>query len=46
VIVGSAVIEKVTPGDDYFHWHLSDVERIEVPRKPDRHPQPSWFNPF
>ena len=46
VIVGSAVIEKVTQGDEYFHWHLSNVERIEIPRKPVGHPQPSWFNPF
>jgi hypothetical protein len=35
VIVGSAVIEKVTPPDaadpgGLFHWHLTDVQREEV----------------
>ena len=46
VIVGSAVIERVTPGDDIYHWHLTDVERCAVLRKPKGHPQPVWFNPF
>jgi hypothetical protein len=45
VIVGSAVIEKVTQGDDFFEWHLKDIERTR-PRKPARHPQPVWFKPF
>jgi hypothetical protein len=48
VIVGSAVIEKVTPGEDggLFHWHLSNVEREKTLRKPTGHPQPVWFKPF
>ena len=46
VIVGSAVIEKVTPGNDGFEWHLGNVERIKTLRKPKRHPQPVWFTPF
>ena len=59
VIVGSAVIEKVTPpaaaqrvgrrtdaDDGLFRWHLADVRRASSLRKPDRHPQPSWFEPF
>ena len=47
VIVGSALIEKVTQGpDDLFHWHLGDVQRVEHLRKPQRQPQPVWFNPF
>lgn len=53
VIVGTAVIEKVTPpaGDGdaaagMFRWHLADVRRLPTPRKPDRHPQPAWFRPF
>ncbi len=50
VIVGSAVIEKVTPGEGstagYFHWHLADVQRLKTPRKPKGHPQPVWFTPF
>lgn len=45
VIVGSAIIEKVTMGDELYEWHLADVKRLR-PRKPARHPQPAWFNPF
>jgi hypothetical protein len=46
VIVGSAVIEKVTGGDGAYEWHLAGVERTDRPRKPDGHPQPVWFRPF
>jgi len=47
VIVGSAIIEKVTPRDDgMFQWHLGDVERVKKLRKPIGHPQPVWFTPF
>ena len=46
VIVGSAVIEKVTAGDGIYEWHLGGVERAGRPRKPERHPQPAWFRPF
>lgn len=46
VIVGSAVIEKVTSGDDVYEWHLGEVERVTRLRKPTGHPQPVWFTPF
>jgi hypothetical protein len=51
VIVGSAVIERVTPPDPadagaLFRWHLVDVERAKRFRKPRGHPQPVWFEPF
>jgi hypothetical protein len=51
VIVGSAVIERVTPPDPadagaLFRWHLVDVERAKRFRKPRGHPQPVWFTPF
>ncbi len=47
VIVGSAVIEKVSPREDgMFQWHLADVERAKRFRKPKGHPQPVWFTPF
>ncbi len=51
VIVGSAVIEKVTPPDPFdagalFRWHLANVERAKKFRKPKGHPQPVWFMPF
>jgi len=29
-----------------YKWHLTDVRRSKHFRKPTRHPQPSWFNPF
>ena len=51
VIVGSAVIERVTPPDPsdagaVFHWHLTDVKCAKTFRKPSGHPQPVWFKPF
>jgi hypothetical protein len=46
VIVGSAVIERVTVGDQIYQWHLSGVKRLARPRKPTRHPQPGWFRAF
>jgi hypothetical protein len=46
VIVGSAVIEKVTRGPEFYHWHLAGVERVRTLRRPTGHPQPVWFNPF
>src|SRR5690242_18926141 len=32
VIVGSAVIDRVTRSGDWFQWHLKDVERNQTPR--------------
>jgi len=54
VIVGSAVIEKVTETDSgstgseqvMYRWHLADVERAKKFRKPRNHPPPVWFKPF
>jgi hypothetical protein len=50
VIVGSAVIERVTPPDPsdtgaLLHWHLADVKRAKKFRKPKAHPQPVWSEP-
>jgi hypothetical protein len=45
VIVGSAVMEKVTAGDGVYQWHLPGAERVERLRKPKPHPQPVWFRP-
>jgi hypothetical protein len=47
VIVGSAVIERVSRVDDLYRWHLVDVQRATGRlRKPRGHPQPVWFKPF
>jgi len=53
VIVGSAVIDKVTPPDEtdghgydgLFRWHLKDVQRAKHLTKPKGHPQPVWWRP-
>ena len=46
VIVGSAVIERVSQVDSMYWWHLAHVERVKKLRKPKGHPQPVWFKPF
>ena len=47
VIVGSAVIDHVSQYDDgMYQWHLAGVKRATTFRKPKKHPQPVWFNPF
>ena len=46
VIVGSAVIERVSRVDSVYRWHLADARRATRLRKPRGHPQPVWFNPF
>src|SRR5688572_12148794 len=46
VIVGSAVVERVSQVDSMYRWHLTDVKRAGRLRKPTGHPQPVWFEPF
>jgi hypothetical protein len=46
VIVGSAVIEKVSQVGEFFAWELTEVRRAPRLRKPVGHPQPVWFRPF
>ena len=47
VIVGTAVIERVTRVDSWYRWHLAAVERARGKlRKPTGRPQPVWFEPF
>ena len=46
VIVGSAIIERVSQGDGMYRWHLTGVQRAKKLRKPKGHPQPVWFTPF
>ena len=46
VIVGSAVIERVTQNHELFEGHLADARRATKLRKPSGHPQPVWFEPF
>ena len=46
VIVGTAVIERVSQIDQTYRWHLVDVKRATTLRKPKSHPQPVWFRPF
>ena len=46
VIVGSAVIERVSQADSIYRWHLTDVRRARTLRKPGGRPRPVWFEPF
>ena len=49
VIVGSAIIERVSPLENFdgmFCWHLADIQRAKRLRKPKGFPQPVWFTPF
>ena len=45
-LVGTAVICRCTGERGSFEWHLSAVRRLKRPRKPRKHPQPVWFEPF
>jgi hypothetical protein len=46
LILGTVEIIDCTgvPGD--YEWHLARPIRLDVPIKPENHPQPSWFIPF
>jgi hypothetical protein len=49
LIVGTARIRACSEDQHargLFAWHLADVERLDTPIKPTRHPQPAWFRPF
>ena len=46
VIVGTAVISECRRENGHYEWHLTDVKRLEKPRRPKRMPQPVWFRPF
>lgn len=46
VLVGVATIALCRRENGHYEWHLTRVRRLPHPRKPARHPQPSWFNPF
>ena len=46
LLVGSATIERVIPpsgGHAMYGWKLAAIERLDRPRKPTGHPQPTWF---
>jgi hypothetical protein len=46
VLVGTAKISRCDGESGDYNWHLTDVQRLEHPRKPKNHPQPAWFIPF
>ncbi len=37
---------EITENTGEFAWLLRNSQRADVLRKPDRHPQPSFFEPF
>jgi hypothetical protein len=46
VIVGTAKISECRDENGHYEWHLSDVKRLDKPRKPKRMPQSVWFKSF
>ncbi|MCI0363060.1 MAG: ASCH domain-containing protein [Phycisphaerales bacterium] len=46
LIVGTATITGCTRQNGHYEWHLSDVKRLDKPRRPKRMPQPVWVRPF
>lgn len=42
VLIGTVELFDCEDGD----WHLKEPERAAKLLKPDKHPQPVWFNPF
>lgn len=46
VLIGTVELSDCTgsPGD--YEWHVESPERAKRMRKPAKHPQPAWFNPF
>lgn len=46
LLVGTTSVTRCVANAGRFDWHLGDVKRLPRPRKPTRHPQPMWFNPF
>jgi len=45
-IVGTAIVSRRERANGKGHWHLSDVKRLDKPRKPKGRPQPMWFRSF
>lgn len=43
---GPAACFEVTETTGGFAWLLKDPRRADVMRRPDRHPQPSFFEPY
>ena len=46
VLVGTAELVDCTKGRGWYEWHLQNPRRLSRPRRPAKHPQPVWFNPF
>lgn len=46
VIVGTVEIADCKPRWNEYHWILKNPERLRKPIKPERQPQPVWFQPF
>lgn len=42
VLIGTVELYDCDAGN----WKLKDPERLDAQLKPEKHPQPVWFNPF
>jgi hypothetical protein len=45
-ILGSVEITGCERGNEYYEWQLARPERLSMPLKPTRRPQPLFFFPF
>ena len=46
VLVGTVEITDCSGKPGGYKWHLARPRRLKRPRRPTKHPQPAWFNPF
>jgi len=46
VLIGTVEITNCSGKRGDFKWHLERPRRLSRPKRPSRHPQPVWFNPF
>jgi hypothetical protein len=46
VIVGTVEIVGCSLEDGQYNWTLAKPIRLKIGKKPQNHPQPTWFFPF
>ena len=46
MLLGTVEVVACTGVPGNYEWHLANPQRLAVPIKPERHPQPAWFRPF
>ena len=46
VLIGTVEVFNCTEDYGDFHWHLEKPKQATQMLKPEKQPQPMWFNPF